>query len=163
MNTDKKFMKLYLNYFVVAEYMNVVNTLFGVYETKKLTEKLHLTFIALLFSIVKDEMAKIKGDILFYDLYNNLSREKRLEIQKFISNNLDVFEIVFAPIYKDYEAGFCSYRDYSLFGPNVFLYALSNSYNRLKTLKYTYLLQNISCNKLNLIKHRYQMSSLTNS
>ena len=114
MNTDKKFMKLYLNYFIAAEYMNLVNALFGVYETKKLAEKLHLTFIAPLFSIVKDEMAKIKGDILFYNLYNNLSREKRLEIQKCINNNLDISEIVSAPKYKDYEAGFCSYRDYSL-------------------------------------------------
>ena len=132
--------------------MNLVNALFKVQETKKLSAKPHSTFITPLFSIAKNEMPEIKGDIYFHNLYNNLSTEKRLEIQEFFSNNLDVFEIVFVPIYEDCEKGFCDCLDYSLFGHNIFLYTLSSSYNRLKTLKYAYLLPDIFYNKLDLIK-----------
>ena len=46
-------------------------------------------------------MSKIKGDICVYNLFDNLSREKYLKIQKFIDDNLDASEIVFGPIYED--------------------------------------------------------------
>ena len=59
----KEFCELDLNYFISSAHMYLVNLAFENSKTKKLAEKLHLSFVSPIFYIVKNKMMHTKGDI----------------------------------------------------------------------------------------------------
>ena len=115
-------------------------------------------------------------------IYDSFSKEECLKIEKFIINNIDIFEIVFAPMHEIID-------DFKNCTPNYVCdcnnhILCSIMYYRLENLKHIYLLQkciknnkHVLYNKLGPIKHMlikiianssiknvvYERSLLTNS
>ena len=159
--------KLDLHYFIIITCMQLVNDAFELDKTKDLAAKLHLNFVSPIFNIVKNKMAPLLNDLddfYFDDFYHSFSKEEHLKIEKFINNNIDVFEIVFAPVYEIIDRTKyinCRYYARRCCNDKPALHRVMVNYRRLENLKCIYLLQkcikNNKCvpyNKLNLIKHR---------
>ena len=65
-------------------------------------------------------MTQVKGDIYFDDLYDDLSIKEFSKIKKFISKNIDVFEIAFTPMHEIMEQRYFFTIDhlYSFYNPS---------------------------------------------
>ena len=183
MNTNNQFLKeffeLDLHYCIIVAHMNLVTFAFKINETHDLAEKLHLNFVKPIFSIVKDKMMGITGNLYFDSFYDTFSKKELLKIKKFICNNIDSFEILFAPFVHEYQHEYKNEHDYEYIP-----YYITVNFHQLKSLKYIYLLQkhvknnkHHLYNKLGLIEDRlteiilnfcdkkvcYERSFLTNS
>ena len=153
MNTSNQFLKEFfefdLHYYIIVVHLNLVTFALKLNETHNAAEKLHLNIVRPIFSIMKDKLMRITGNLYFDSFYNTFSKEELLKINKFISNNIDNFEFFFAPFVHEYPYEY----------PYEYPFTITANFHRLKSLKHIYLLQkhiknnkHYLYNKLGLIK-----------
>ena len=103
--TDDHFLKALCNidfkYIITIKCMHLINSDSKIDKTNNLATKLHLKFIEPIFNIVKDKTKQHTSDnIYLHDFYCDFSKKECLRIEKFMSNNINIFEIVFTPMHK---------------------------------------------------------------
>ena len=103
------FIKVFCNvdfeYVFTTECMHLISFASKIDKTSDLALKLHSKFIEPILNIIRDRAKQyaLPDYIYFKTFYCSLSKDERLKIKKFISNNIDIFEIVFTPMHEFFD------------------------------------------------------------